>query len=358
MKLLDKYIFNEFFRVFIGAVLLLTGIGLISKIMERLKTLIAYEGPFADILHYLWLNLPYIVTIVGPTALMFSISYTIANFSRKKELAVIMTSGRSFRRILSPVIIFAFVYSIGSFFLTEYISYPWVLKSYDHLNDVLKNKSSSRTSTRSNYHARIHDKFIYIGRYYEEYNLISSINIIEYKNNFPESIIDAKFALVIPNNWIIINGTKTVFDADHNFIEQRNFSTLRQAIPEGKDFLTTHAHTFEEMSIFQVYKELMERKNHGRKYRKHLVEYYWHYSLPFVSLFIVLIAGILGSQVKKGAMSLSISVSTMTTLVYYLLMYIGKSLAVSGALTPFIGAWFANIVFTILSIFLFSKYRI
>jgi len=108
MKILDRYIFFEFFRSFLGTLLLLTGIGVISKVMERLSVLIAYDGPFGDIIKYVYLNIPYIITIVGPTALMFAISFTIANFSKKKELAVIMTSGRSFRRILAPIIFFRF----------------------------------------------------------------------------------------------------------------------------------------------------------------------------------------------------------------------------------------------------------
>jgi len=358
IKLLDRYIFSEFLKYFSGSLILLTGIGIISKIMERLSVLIDYNGPFIEIIKFIYLNIPYIITIVGPTSLMFAISFTISNFSKKKELAVIMCSGRSFQRILSPIILFAFMYSIFSFFLTEYVSYPWFLKSFDHYYEVLIHQNFSRKSTRSNYHARINNNYIYIGNYNSDFNLITSINIVEIKNLNPAFIIKAKYAIVIPKRWILIEGTITEFNSDHSFKSQDSFKSRFINIAEGRNFLITHATTFEEKSIFQLYKEITDKKNHGENYRKHLVELYWHYSVPFVSLFIVMIAGIMGSQVKKGAMSLSIAISTGITLVYYLLMYVGKSLAVNETFHPIFGAWFANIIFTLLSIYLYRKFRI
>ncbi|MDH4199928.1 MAG: LptF/LptG family permease [Spirochaetia bacterium] len=362
MNILDRYIFSEFFKYFTGALLLLCGVGILSKIMERLSTLLAYTGPFMNVLLYIYLTIPYIITIVGPTALMFAISFTIANFSKKKELAVIMTSGRSFRRIISPVIVFAFIYSVFSFFLTEYVSYPWFLRSFDHLYDVIVQKNPSgkafRSSTRSNYHAKINNYFLYIGRYDEKFNFVTSINVVEVSKSAPVSILESDYAIVIPNMWILLSGSETRFNPDHSFRDQKDFKMKTLNIPEGQNFLTTHSSTFEEKSVFQLEAEIKDRKTHGQNYRKHLVELYWHYSIPFVSLFIVMIAGIMGSQVKKGTMSLSISISTLITLVYYLLMYIGKSLAVNGVFHPIFGAWFANIAFTVVSIYLFTKYRI
>jgi len=358
INILDRYIFKEFFKNFIGGLLLLMGIGIISKIMERLAVLMAYTGPFIEILKFIYLNIPYILTIVGPTALMFAISFTISNFSKKKELAVIMSSGRSFRRILSPIILFAFLYSIFSFFLTEYVSYPWFLKSFDHYIEVLVHKNFKRDSVRSNYHAKIDDRFLYIGSYSENFNIVRSLNVVEFEKSRPRSIIESKIAVVVPNMWILIDVTETTFNPDHTFKDQKTFNTKLLDISEGKEFLKTHAHTFEEKSIFQLLRDIDERKRHGEKFRKHLVELYWHYSVPFVSLFIVMIAGILGSQVKKGAMSLSIGISTMITLVYYFLMYVGKSLAVNETFHPVFGAWFANIIFTLLSVYLYRKFRV
>jgi len=358
ISILDKYIFKEFFKYFLGTLALLTGIGIIAKIMERLSVLIEYTGPFFEIIRFIYLNVPYIVTIVGPTALMFAISFTISNFSNKKELAVIMSSGRSFRRILSPVIIFAFIYSIFSFYLTEYVSYPWFLKSFDHYYEVLIHQNFSRKSTRSNYHAKINNRFLYIGSYSEEYNLITSLNVVEFEDDSPRTVIKSKFAIVIPGKWVLIDGITTTFNADNSLKDQTFFGSRIIDIAEGKNFLITHAHSFEEKSLFQLEKDVEVRKKHGEYYRKHLVELYWHYSVPFVSLFIVMIAGIMGSQAKKGAMSMSIAISTAITLVYYLLMYIGKSLAVNETFHPIFGAWFANIIFSILSVYLYRRFRV
>lgn len=356
--ILDRYVFFEFFKSFIGALALLLGIGIISKIMERLSILMSYDGPFFEILRYLFLNVPYTVTIIAPTALMFSISFTIANFSRKKELAVIMTSGRSFRRILTPVIVFTFFYSIFSFFLTEYVSYPWYLRSFDHLYDVLMHHNDYRSTTRSNYHTKINNRFLYIDRYDEKYNIIYHLNVVEFSHNSPSSIINSRFAIIVPKMWILLDGDKIMLNPDHSFKKRTYFKMTTLNIKENYEFLKNHWSSFEEKSVFQLQKEMDLRKKHGEDYRKYLVEYYWHYSIPFVSLFIVMIAGIMGSGVKKGAVSLSIGISTFITLLYYLLMYTGKSLAVNGTFHPLFGAWFANLIFALLSVYMYNRYKI
>ncbi len=356
-QILDRYFFNEFLKYFTGALTLLVGVAMISKVMERLNVFLEYHGPVWEIFHYLSLLLPYFITIVGAPALMFAISFNVAYFAHNKELIVAMAAGRSFNRIMLPIFIFTFVFSVGFFYFNELVSYPNYYKSFFKLQELRGIANYGKIAHRFDYHARIGDNFIHAGKFEPKGNMVVFFHMLERKNNRISGIIESQFAIIIPNQWILINGKETTFDENGNFVKTERFRAQHLPMKEGPEAFGRLRQDFEEMNVYDIQREIQNKKTLGINYREHEVELYWHYSFPFVCFFIVFIASYFGSKVKKGAMSSSIGISTAFTLIYYMIMFFGKSLAVRGILSPQVGAWLANILFTILSLFLFYRNR-
>ena len=357
---LDLYFFLEFIKYFFGALLLLVGVALIAKVMERLSTFLDFKGNPEEILKFLLYHIPYFITIVGAPSLMFSVSFVIANFSKSKELAVVLAAGRSFHRIMKPIVLFSLFFSIALFVLNEYVSYPLFFKANDQLQ-VLNNKVDySRTRNIHNIHSRYMNWFFHTGNFLVAEKKIISFNIIKKNpNGLPEMIITAMSAQYINNNvWNLSEGVKETYPVNGDLIPKREkFKKMKIQLPVNNTFFERSYPDFEEMNIFMLQSEMNERRDRGEEYRKHEVEYYWHFSFPFVCFFIVFIGGILGSAVKKGAMSISIGISTILTLAYYIIMFFGKSFANNGTLPIILGAWIANIVFAIISIVIYFRYR-
>jgi len=360
ISILDRYILKEFLRYFIGTTILLTGVALISKTMERLNVFLAYKGSFAEIIKFLGYNIPYFFTIIGAPSLMFAISFSIAMFARNRELSVILSAGRSFYRVMLPIIVFTLFFAILLFLFNEFIAYPSFFKATDKLVMLKSNQPRySRMVDRYDIQVKYKNFVIHGGYFSFNENKIYNLHIIE--SNSEEAITriySAEESIINKNNWNLKNATIINFSQDGTFesINRQN-EFLLTSIDKDNTLFKKIWRDYEEMNIFDLREEIETKKSRGENYRKDLVELYWHYSFPFVCFFIVFIAGLIGSQVKKGAMSASIVLSTLITIVYYLVMFFGKSFGVNGTLPPVIASWLANIFFAIISTFIFFKFK-
>lgn len=97
LKILDRYLFGEFFKVFIGTVVLLTGIMLLSLVNDNMRNFTTTKAPRYHVALFLVYSLPKIIsTTVVSMSLMFSICFTVGQFSVNKELVSMMAAGISF----------------------------------------------------------------------------------------------------------------------------------------------------------------------------------------------------------------------------------------------------------------------
>ena len=196
--IIDRYIFKEFLKYFLGALMLLTGVALIAKVMERLPIFLEYSGPPKEILFYILLNIPYFLSIVGAPALMFSVAFVVAMFSRSRELSVLMAAGRSLFRIMVPITSFTLFFSVGLFFFNEYIAYPSYYESMNRLQILKEKVNYTRKDGRINFHGRAGNVYYHAGFYHVENNTITSAHITEMDEHAKlKRIVQAELA--IPN---------------------------------------------------------------------------------------------------------------------------------------------------------------
>jgi lipopolysaccharide export system permease protein len=257
---------------------------------------------------------------------------------------------------MMPIYLFTVFFSSGLFFFNEYIAYPAYYQSMNQFFILKWNEEIKRVEVQKNFHCRSDNRYYHIG-FHDKGNITNLHLTITDDHNTVQEIIIAKTAFIRPGAWELHEGSISYFTTEGKFDQVEYFANNIVNIPDDSEIFNFYKQNFEEMNIFQIKSQIEIRKKRGEDIREYLVELYWHYSFPFVCFFITLIGGILGSRVKKGAMSASIAISTVVTMVYYIIMFFGKSIAVKGILPPMIGAWLANIVFTISSIFILIRYR-
>ncbi len=85
------------------------------------------------------------------------------------------------------------------------------------------------------------------------------------------------------------------------------------------------------------------------------VEIYKKYALPFACIVFVIIGVPLGVKVKKGGFGVAASISLFFFLIYWAFLIGGEKLGNRNMLSPFIGMWAANILLSLIGIFLIIK---
>ncbi|HWG17808.1 MAG TPA: LptF/LptG family permease [Acidobacteriaceae bacterium] len=85
------------------------------------------------------------------------------------------------------------------------------------------------------------------------------------------------------------------------------------------------------------------------------IELQSRFSYPFACLVLMLIGVPLGLSSKRGGKSGGVVLTLLLVFAYYLVFNLGVAFAKSGKLSPFLGVWSANIVFTLFGLLLLQQ---
>jgi lipopolysaccharide export system permease protein len=99
-------------------------------------------------------------------------------------------------------------------------------------------------------------------------------------------------------------------------------------------------------------RNVQQLESRQRAVAKFQIEIYKKYSIPAASLAFVLIGAPLAIMTRKGGMGLAISISILLFIVYWAFLIGGEDLADRGVVSPFWAMWSANILLTIIGLYL------
>lgn len=193
LRILDKYLFGEFFKIFIGTVILLTGIMLLSLVNDNLRNFTTTKAPRYHVALFLVYSIPKIIsTTVVSMSLMFSICFTVGQFSVNKELVSMMAAGVSFFRIVTPLILFGILMWIIMLFVTELIVRP-VNKLAKIEHDILTEGMGTLANSVYQFHVKGKEGFYYLYFYDPDKDEINGgFNYIRLRpDGSPETVISS-----------------------------------------------------------------------------------------------------------------------------------------------------------------------
>jgi len=137
----------------------------------------------------------------------------------------------------------------------------------------------------------------------------------------------------------LVAGLKTV-EQDIQKLEKERAEIVQKKLPKG--------------DLTRLRNELALRQAEGDR-RSHQVEIHKKFALPFVCWIFVLLGLPLGVTTKKGGRTSGFTISLVIILIYYVGITAGEKFALEGRVSPFLGMWGANILLGILGLYLFRK---
>lgn len=353
MDILDRYVFKSFLKSFFGTLVLLIGVAVIVKVLDSIKDFNENKQGTALLIQYYITIAPTFITYIVPPSLMFAVAFTIAQFGRNFEITVMLAAGRSFRRILRPIVVFSCVLSVAFFFFNEYVSFPAAYKAVD-ISYALRNKGSDARLRKHDHSSNLTLRFgkryytIGYGAWYDK--TLIGFHLLELGDTGSISrIIEAEKAISEggeSGRWHFVRARISRFDQSGLYLDTDSYDNIDLELPENmRAFQNFYVEMdSEERSIFDSYKIYSKRRESGGEYSVFLTEVFWHAGYPLVCFFIAFIGGMIGGRLKKGNAATSIAVSMLFTLAYFFFMYFGSAFGESGSLHPFIAGNLANII--------------
>jgi lipopolysaccharide export system permease protein len=361
LKLIDKYIFSEFIKTFLGTIVLLTGVMLISQVMDNLRNFInSKQAPFHIGLFLLY-NTPKMILAVIPPSLMFSVCFIVGQFNVNKELVSIMAAGVSFYRATLTIFLTGFTMSLLVFILGEFLVRPANTLANEELSVILKGIGLKKDLVYQ-LNTKGKEGFYYIYWYDNEKKMIrGGFNYIKISQlNFPEIILSAQNASYSyeTNLWTLEKVEEIKLDSNLMITDFKTFPEKTYSLPEKPEYFQKPQKSIDQMNFLELSDEIEVRKAKAKGYYDLEVERQTIFAIPVMSIIVVIIGAISGTFTKKSAGIASLGITIGIVLLYYILFSIGKSLAENGGIHPTIGVWFTPILFLMISLYLIRKFNL
>jgi len=409
MKILSKYILKEHTGPFFLSIIIITFVMLLDRILDLLNLVITKHLGLLTTVKVFGLSLPFMLALSIPMGVLIASIMAFGRLSSDNEITAFKASGINIYSMMKPVIIAAVLLSIFMIYFNNNVlpDSNFALK-----NLLIKIHSRRPTSElEAGIFTKLEDYNFYFNRKDEETGLMKQIVIYDRKNrNIPRMITAEKGEIDLYNGGnsltaILYDGE--IYERDkkesgsytaitfqeykinipdlgiklreasmaHRGDREMSSSDMRKKISHLRDERTTKINKREKYN-----KELMQLKNIADpdkkaeqkiKRKKHQIkiqnnsinhltkEIYRYkveiekkYSIAFACLVFILVGAPIGMMTRAHSIGVGFAISTIIFVVYYISLYGGEELADRMIISPFIGMWISNIIFTLIGIYL------
>lgn len=342
MNLIDKYLLKQVFPVFVLGNIFFIFLLLLDKLVQLAELFFAKSVPAYLIIQTVIYYLPSFLAITIPTATLLSVLIIFSRMSVDSELIVIRASGAGFRQIFKPVFMFGVFATLLTLLMTGYLMPLGNKAAVGNLKQIAKSVSINDLKEKQLY-KDIPGVLIYVKKIFD-------------KNSFGQLIVvDKRQGYVITankGNIITTDESEIVFDFREGTLMKKSgeayskigFNTfkIRIPIPVMEDF-EIQGERF--MFLSQLVNNFDEKK--------YKFEFSKRFAIPFAAFIMAALGLTFGSFFQRAGKSLGVFFSLIVVFLYNFILIFSENMI--GAMNPFLAAWIANIIFSIIAVIILRK---
>lgn len=358
MRILDKYIINEFLGPFLFGVAAFTAIFLGADTLLKIADYVTTYGASATSAVKLFiLAIPRIIVYTFPMAVLLGSLMCFSRLSSSSELIVMRTSGQSFVRLAMPVFVLAFLISMGAVAFNEYVV-PWTNNTYQRVVAVEIKRNMNPGVTNHVVLRDVQDgkinHLLYARRYDPSKKELQNVTIQEFENEQVVRVENAPTAIWRNGGWYMQDGV--IYDLSTDGVE-RMLHFKEQVIPYAQtpNEIQQKQKDLDEMTI----RELREQRLAYRAAHEDTSEIdmavQQRFSLPMASFIFALMGAPLGVQKPRSSSSIGFGLSVIIIFIYYAVMTFTGSMGRGHVLPPELAVWVPNFIAFLFSMFLIKK---
>ncbi|MBN2070649.1 MAG: LptF/LptG family permease [Candidatus Krumholzibacteriota bacterium] len=346
MKINDRYMLSTFWRnIYIGIAAFIA-IYITVDISEKIDKFIDGDATVLQALSYYFFQLPWIIMLITPVAVLLASVFTLGKLSRDNELTAFISSGTSLVRLVRPIFISSLIITAFSIVMSDLVV-PVSKRKAEEIMEVEIRKTKQKSSLR--YKLDLHyqgenNRTYYAERYDISMSMMVNIIVQEYEGSNLRKRIDARKAFWNGTSWVFVDGAVRMFKEAGEDVTP--FTRLEiDDFPEKPEDFAKNAIEPEEMNFNELRDYIEKVRRGGGSVDKYMVDLYFKFSFPFTSFIFAMIGVSLSSAKRKTSMATGFGLTLLISFTYYGILRIGQSLGHSGVIPPPIAAWFGNIIF-------------
>lgn len=353
-KIIDLYIIRKFIGTYFYAILLIVGIAVVFDVTEKIDDFMEKGAPLSAIVFDYYMNfIPYFANLFSSLFTFIAVIFFTSKMAYNTEIIAILSAGVSFKRMMFPYFISAFIIALFSFVLTSFIIPPANRVRLEFENTYIK---KPYTNTDRHIHKQVRPGvFIYM----EAFNSYSNIGYKFSMEKFEDGVLKSKLI----SDYAKWDSTKQTWTVNSYYI--RNYTENGELLISGarmdtniyvvpSDF-TQRLDVVETMNMFELNDFIAQQRLQGAdNVEVFLIEKYGRFAFPFSTFILTLIGVALSSRKVRGGIGLHIGLGLAISFSYILFMRFSTMFAVSGSMNPLLAVWTPNILFAIIALALYK----
>ena len=357
---LDRYVFGEFWKIFV-----VTGLGfpillIVIDLTDHLQQHLDNHIPARDVALSYVFWIPDSMFMVLPAAVLFATVFSIGGFTRHSEITAAKASGISFYRMIMPIFLGAVLACGLDLALGEVAPITNQRRS-----QLLRQDKEQVGDNRYN--------FAFAGEYGRVYKAMElrtdsgRIRTLQIERkgsgaNYPTYLLTADSAQYRPNTgkwgqWVMRHGhLHVISDTGTNF-------TMSFALARDKHFverpieMMTKAPDPHNMRYKDITRFINATERSGGDANLSRVERALKIAVPVTCVIIALFGAPLATSTQRGGGAYGIAVSLATTMIFLLMIQLTRAIGGKGVIPPDLAAWIPGAIFALMGLVLLARVR-
>jgi len=353
IKKIDRYIIKKFLGTFVYSIILIISIAIVFDFAERMDDFLEKKAPFDKIFLEYYLNfIPYFTNLFANLFVFIAVIFFTSKMAQNSEIIAIMSNGVSFRRLMWPYFLSAFVIAILSFFLSNFVIPYSTKKKLDFEYKYIRNEYRN---DEVNIHKQIEPGlFVYLENYSVESDMAYKFAIERFENGRLTSKIISDYAQwdSVNGKWKMVNCYSRTYIKDREVIKV--YSTLDTLLKLRPEDFKRRTEIVETMDYNRLNEFIEEQKMQGSEnVEAYLVQKYQRMVNPF-SIFVMTLIGLsVSSRKVRGGIGLHLGIGLLLSFSYILFLQVSTNMAIGGTLPPILGVSIPTIIYSVIAIFLY-----
>ena len=354
LKLIDLYVIRQFLGTFAFAIAMMIAITIVFDVNEKLDYFLKPEVTVEAIIFEYYANfIPYFISLFSPLFTFISVIFFTSRLANRSEIIALLSNGVSFKRLMIPYMIAASIIAACNFALTGYVIPPASVTRIDFQNKYIKDK---RVDYAHNIQLEVKPGvFAYFDSYRDGSKMGYRFSLDHFEGKTLVSRLTASSIRYDSlYQWTIIDYVIHDFDGLYERITTgTRMDTTLAFVPS--DFLISE-NDCQAMTTPELARHIGRQKQRGiGNVQLFEIEYHQRFATVFSFYILTLIGVSLSSRKIKGGMGLNIGVGIGLSFSYILFSKITSSFAVSGYFSPMIAVWIPNLLYAVITVYLYRR---
>lgn len=341
---IDRYISGLFLGYFFGSLLVFVVIFLSIDAMGTISSYKNIAG--SSLISYYLHSLPEVIYRMTSVSCLAATLFTISNLNKNNELVALFSFGTSFLRVTLPILLLVCVITVANFFISDQVLPNFTRqKNFIFYHEIKKNPSLYSLVRNERIWYRSKDMIFNLKTLNEKTRKAQGITLYSFNEAWDLiQMITAKDVDLLESNWLLKEGSVTLFTEDSSFPLTSQFKEKSITMDEDAKDLSSTANTSDSLSLSELGSFIRKNKEAGLNTLKYEVDYHSKYGFALAALVMSLL-GIPFSvgKTRSGGVMLNVGICLGLIFLYWAFFSLCLSLGNHGYIPPIVAGWFPNV---------------